>query len=148
MAERILKDLLNRYGIENVSVESAGIMTSQDRQPTNYAIMVMVERGIDISSHRSKMLTRQMVQDAGVILVMENAHRLFVEELVPSAKKKIFLLKEYGPGGCAQDIQDPIGRDLEFYRHCRDELEKEIERIIPMIVGLVSGEESHSDSVM
>ncbi|MCJ7813001.1 hypothetical protein MUP95_06770, partial [bacterium] len=105
MAEWILKDLLNRYGIENVSVGSAGMMTPQDRQSTNDAMMVMVERGIDISSHRSRTLTKRMVEEANLILVMEKVHRFFVEDMVPSAKEKVFLLKEYGSRGRAQDIQ-------------------------------------------
>ena len=138
MAEWILKDLLNQQGVENLVVESAGTMAPENRLATNYTLMVMVERGIDIASHRSRMLTEQMVEKADLILVMEKSHKLFIEEMVPSAKEKVFLLKFFGSGGYDQDVQDPIGRDLEFYRHCREELEKEVERILPDIIRLIS----------
>ncbi len=138
MAEWILKDLIKQHGIENVVVESAGTMAPENRRPTNYTLMVMVERGIDIASHQSRMLTEQMVERADLVFVMEKAHKLFAEEMMPSAKGKVFLLKSYGSGGYEEDIQDPIGRDLEFYRQCREELEKEIERVLPEIIRLIS----------
>ena len=148
IAEWILKDLLNQHGIENILVESAGTMAPQNRLPTNYALMVMVERGIDISLHRSRILTKQMVEKADLILVMEKAHQLFIEELVPLSKGKVFLLKSYGSEGCDQDIQDPIGRDLEFYRYCREELEREIVRVLPDMIRLISADNGDSDSEM
>lgn len=148
MAEWILRDLLKQQGIENIVVESAGTMAPEDMLPTNYTLMVMVERGLDISLHRSKILTEQMVENADLILVMEKSHQLFIENMVPSAKGKVFLLKSYGSGGYDQDVQDPIGRDLEFYRHCREELEKEVERILPDIIHLISDENEGSSPEM
>ncbi len=146
MAEWLLKDMLNQHGIQNVLVESAGTMAPQNRLPTNYTLMVMVERGIDISSHRSKILTKQMIEKADLILVMEKAHQLFIEEFMPSVHGKVFLLKSYGFTGCEEEVQDPIGRDLEFYRQCREELEIEIKRIFPDIIRLISKNNSDSDS--
>jgi protein-tyrosine-phosphatase len=134
MAEGILKDILQERGIRGIVVDSAGTMAPVGMPPTNDAHLVMTERGIDISSHRAKLLTGQMVDRVDLILVMEKAHKRFVEGLSERTDGKVFLLKVYGRGGLEEEIDDPIGRDLDFYRSCRDALEEEIRRILPMIV--------------
>ena len=134
MAEWILKDLLQERGIRGIVVESAGTMAPVGMPPTNDANLVMTERGIDISSHRAKLLTGQIVDRADLILVMEKAHKRFVESISERVDEKVFLLRVYGRWGLDEEIDDPIGRDLDFYRSCRDELEAEIRRILPMMV--------------
>jgi protein-tyrosine-phosphatase len=133
MAEGILKKKLKEQQIKNVPVTSAGTMAPPGMAPTNYALMVSVEHGIDISKHRSAILIRKHVVIADLILVMEKAHRTFIEKFFPESKGKVFLLKSY-ESRQNEEIDDPIGQDLETYRRCYDELEREIERILPFIL--------------
>jgi len=136
MAEGILKDLLREKGVENIAVESAGIMAPVGAAPTDYAVLAMVENGIDISGHRSRPLTKKMVEEANLILVMEKIHLKFAEGLSRKAKGKVFLLKEFGKMANGGEVADPIGSGLEVYRESRDELEKEIRRIFPELLKL------------
>jgi protein-tyrosine phosphatase len=97
----------------------------------------MMEHGINISGHTAKPLIQEVIENSDLILVMEKIHQHLLEALWPSATGKIFLLKSYGRenGEMEEDeIEDPIGRDLEIYRTCYDELEWEIKRIFPLIV--------------
>jgi len=136
MAEGILKDLLEKEGVEDVVVESAGTMAPSGMSPTNFAVLTMVEMGIDISSHKAQPLTEAMVKEADLILVMERVHQHFIEHFLPSARDKVFLLKTFGKEDVEgnMEIDDPIGGDLDFYRMCGQILKREIERILPLIL--------------
>ena len=143
MAEGLLKSVLARKGVESVVVASAGTMAPVGMAPTSNTILTMVERGVDISQHRARLLTKDMVEEADLILVMEEAHRRFVEKFFPSARGKVFLLKAYGAPEEDEEmeVEDPIGGDLEIYRSCCEEIEGEIRRILPGILGLAGEDE-------
>lgn len=136
MAEGILKKVLEENGIQNIRVESAGTFAPVGNPATTNAILCMIEHGIDISQHRARLLTQRLVDDADLVIVMERAHKIFVERLLPTVEDKVFLLKAIGEGGSGGEVEDPIGGVLEMYRRCRDELETEIRRILPDILRL------------
>lgn len=144
MAEGILKSLLEKRGRKGVVVESAGTMAPVGMAPTSLAMLTTIEMGIDISHHRARLLTPKMVEEADLILVMERAHKHFIRSLLPSVKSEVFLLKAYGRKGEEAEVVDPIGGDLEIYRACYQELEKEIRRILPDIVRLIGENETQS----
>ena len=66
MAEGLLKSVLVRSGVESVVVASAGTMAPVGMAPTSNAILTMVERGVDISQHRARLLTKEMVEEADI----------------------------------------------------------------------------------
>jgi len=138
MAEGILKNILSQKGIKDIRVWSAGTMAPHEMMPTNEAIITMVERGIDISNHRSTNLSREMIENADLILVMERTHSHIVQSISKSAAEKVFLLKDFGRSEGGGEIEDPIGGDLDVYRNCAKELEREIRRILPLILNRAS----------
>lgn len=135
MAEGILNRILKSKGITHIQVQSAGTMPPYQMAPTSYAVLTSLEHGVDISAYRSKDLTKSMIEEANLILVMEKAHLRFIKNLTDAADKKVFLLKSYGKDKTetGAEIEDPIGMDMDYYRSCYDELEYEIKRILPYI---------------
>ena len=75
-----------------------------------------------------------LVKEADLILVMESAHKAYFRRMWPQAKKKVFLLKEYGDNGRLEDVDDPIGLGRNVYRKCRDEIAAEIDRLLPALL--------------
>jgi len=134
MAEGILKHMLQKRGIRHIQVSSAGTMAPHHMPPTNYAIMTSTEKGVDIASHRSQNLHSDKAENADLILVMENNHKRFIQNLLPEMLEKTFLLKEFGKRGQRLEVADPIGGDLDIYRSCYEELETEILRILPELI--------------
>ena len=130
MAEGILKDYLKRNKIEDIEVDSAGIMAPAGLPPYNYALMVTVENGIDISSHKSKLVNREFMESSDLVLVMEQSHKDYLNKFFPFSKEKVYLLKNYGDNAKGGEINDPIGYELDTFRTCYQELKKEIYRII------------------
>ena len=133
MAEHLMRHLLQRAGIDGVTVESAGVFAIDGMGPTRETQRVLLEVGIDCASHRARALTPQMVQDADLILVMEPLHAAEVLQRVPAAKGKAHLLKPYGLAPSemagASGIPDPIGKPLEVYEVCFTEIREAVERV-------------------
>ena len=133
MAEGLMRQVLQRAGIETVTVESAGIFAVGGMQPTRETLRVLEEIGVDASAHRARMLLSGMIEAADLIFVMEQFQ---LEELVrrfPDAKDRAHLLKTYGlsspPADLNPNIGDPIGKPLEVYEVCFADIREAVERI-------------------
>lgn len=130
MAEGLLRKEFT--GDSFLTVASAGTMAPKDRPPTDYAVMTMLERGVDIRPHRSRPLTEEMVKQADLILVMEHAHWRFIINQIPEAEDRTYLLSEYGLNN-GEEIDDPVGQNRDRYRQIADIIEREIRRIVPLL---------------
>ena len=115
LLERALKD----RGLE-VAVTSAGTGAWDGAPASEGAYLVGLERGLDLSGHRARLLSRELVDAADLILTMARHHRARVDEL--GGEGKVFVLGEYaGKGG--DEVSDPFGGDLAVYRDTAQELE-------------------------
>ncbi|MGQ9677696.1 MAG: arsenate reductase/protein-tyrosine-phosphatase family protein [bacterium] len=103
-----------------VIVSSAGVAAPVGNPATQFTIAVGKELGVDLTSHRARQVDRKMIEEADLILVMEQLQRRLISELVPGAEKKIRLLGGYPER--EKEIADPIGHSIEFYRSVALEL--------------------------
>ena len=130
MAEAIFKTKMPPRWHDLLEVSSAGT-AAWDGQPASVtAIEVLRRDGIDLSRHRARLLTREMVEGADLVIVMEDRHRERIHQLVPETKAPIVVLGELDPGRESPDIYDPIGGDIGVYEKTRDELNGLVERLI------------------
>lgn len=114
MAEAIIKTMLDE---KIVTIKSAGTAAMDGLPASENARIVVKEFGGDLSSHKTKYLTKELVDEADLILVMEFKHYETVLELAPEATIKTFLLKEYKRRTKYNEVSDPVGKDLEAYRN-------------------------------
>ena len=92
MAEGLLRTRLAQRGVA-ANVSSAGL--SFDDQPaTAESVVAVGRRGVDIESHRSRILDAQLVEDADLIIALERFHAREVMVLDPDAVHRTFTLKE------------------------------------------------------
>jgi RpiB/LacA/LacB family sugar-phosphate isomerase len=94
-------------------------------------VLAARELGIDITAQRSRMLTRELVDEADYIFGMTHSHIETVMMLYPQAAEKTFLCREFDEtlDVYEKDISDPIGGSLEIYTICRDQIEQGIASI-------------------
>src|SRR5690348_175806 len=130
MAEGILRHAVKGRG--DYRVASAGLGALENQPASAYAVQALKELGIDISGHRSRMLTPEMVQQADYILGMTHSHIDTVMMLYPVAAEKTFLLREFDEtlDQFEKDISDPIGGSYEVYLNARDQIEQGIASIL------------------
>ena len=128
LAEGIARREAIERGLLDVEVGSAGTSAWDGAPASDGALLVALERRVDLGSHRARQLSRELVDSADVVLVMGPHHLERVEAL--GGEGKSWLLTSYAAHG-ANDraISDPFGGDLDVYRSTYDELEREIRKV-------------------
>lgn len=127
MAESLARKIADRRGIKELNVSSAGTNAWDNTPATDEALLVGMERGLDLTGHRARKLTPAIVSEADLIFVMTPGHLEQVKQL--GGRGKVHVIDEYASGTSNQGITDPYGGDLEAYRETADTLEREIEKL-------------------
>jgi protein-tyrosine-phosphatase len=136
MAEALLKEALAARGFDQVTVSSAGTGAWDGAPASEGSYLVGLEHGLDLSNHRARLLTRDIVKSADLILVMSGHHLARVAEL--GGEDKVHLLSEYaGRDPARGEVSDPYGADLDSYRTTYDELQELINGVVSRVAGTV-----------
>jgi L-threonylcarbamoyladenylate synthase len=134
MAEGILKKKLgkNRYA-NQVEVNSAGTLNLAPTQASPEAIKISKSHHIDISKHRSTPIDRTVLDRANIIICMALYHYNLLVKNFPEYIDKIYVLKNMELEGDLIDasIADPIGMSEAFYEQIYNEIDGELDRILP-----------------
>jgi protein-tyrosine-phosphatase len=104
-----------KYGDGKVEALSAGTMPSKEVNPV--VIQVMQEKRVDLTANRPKAITRQMVEEADMIIVMGCSAEGFCP--APLLNKVV-----------DWQIEDPKDKPIEKVREIRDELESMVRKLI------------------
>jgi len=102
MAEALLRDRLSRAR-PGATVTSAGIAALVDHPADVPAVALLAERGIDLSGHRARQLTPELLAVSDLVLVMEAEQQRLIERLSRSARGKVHRLGRFG----GFDVPDP-----------------------------------------
>src|SRR5829696_4266108 len=95
VAEGLLRAAMQtRFGGSAPTVASAGVAGWKGSKADAHSVESLAERGLDISSHRGRRLSRQDLPDAAVVIAMAYEHRDAVVTLAPEAIDRTFTLKE------------------------------------------------------
>jgi protein-tyrosine-phosphatase len=127
LAEALARKIADRRGLEDLSVSSAGTNAQDNVPATDEALLVGMERGLDLTGHRSRKLTPTIVSEADLIFVMTPGHLEQVKQM--GGRGKVHVIDEYASGIPNTGISDPYGGDLEAYRNTADTLEEELEKL-------------------
>jgi protein-tyrosine-phosphatase len=131
MAEAIARHLAAERGVA-VTVSSAGTSAWDGAAASDGALLVGIERRLDLNAHRSRQLGPERVAEADLILAMGPHH---IERILAlGGAGKAHLLTDYADRSSAgRAITDPFGGDLEIYRATADELERLIAKILDRV---------------
>ena len=135
MAEGYLGKRLKDIGVDGAMVISSGTGAMPGLKPTDEAIEVMKENGIDVSGYISSSLSKAHVENADAVLVMEPMHKNRILNMLPKAKEKVYLLREFSTENKkpSNSIPDPIGRPVDFYREVFEIIKNSVEGFIQWI---------------
>jgi len=114
LARKLLADKLNCRVAElrrkGLDIVSAGAFATDGLGPMPEAVAAAGKLGADISRHRSRALTGELIRSADVILCMKDSHVAEVLRVVPSAAGRTLRLDEKG------DVPDPVGGGGRLYQ--------------------------------
>ena len=139
MAEAILRQALAARGATGITVASAGTGAWDGAPVSEGAYLVALERGLDLSGHRARLLTDGMIEEASLILTMSRHHRARVVDL--GGGEKAHLIGDFaGRSGADAEVPDPFGADLDAYRETFDELVQLVAAVVARLTAEQSGD--------
>jgi len=98
-----------RHGDDNrVTVSSAGTWTTSGMPAMPKAVKLAKEYHLDLSFHRSRLITGEILSQSDLILVMESGHKEAITHEFPGTQGRVYLLSE-AVGKSPSDISDPYG---------------------------------------
>jgi len=130
MAEAIARQhLASRLGVtpddlekQGINVISAGSYAMPGARAAGPAVEAMQVMGVDLSRHRSRPLTVELIHQADMIYTMSQSHSRAVLSLVPGAADRVSSLDPDG------DIEDPIGGEVSLYTEVAARMKSLIEK--------------------
>lgn len=120
-------------GITGVTFTSAGTGATAGATATDASILIGIERGVDLSTHRARILTPKMIGSDTLVLALAASHLPTIHSLTSSAN--VYLLDEYATHGERhRSVPDPFGGDLPDYRAAADDIESMLQGAMDRIV--------------
>jgi protein-tyrosine-phosphatase len=123
MALALAAEVLTTKGIQVDWLDSAGTLGIEDQPAANFAVEAVRQLGLDLDRHLSKGISDALVREADFIVVMAPEHVREIRLRHPTALEKTVRLWQYTDRrGRLDRIADPIGKPLEDYLTCRQDL--------------------------
>jgi len=96
----------------------------------------MAEDGVDLSKHRARRLTKDLLRQSDLILAMTLSHARHIERMGRRFARKTHLLTSFlnTDSGDLADIEDPMGQSRPVYQRVYRQIRRELERILPALV--------------
>lgn len=113
---QMAKGFFNSYS-KNAMSDSAGTQPAKNVDPV--AVQVMKEKNIDISNFVPKMLSFSMNNEFDFIVTMG-----CIDGCPITPKKKTI----------EWNIEDPKGKNIDFYRRVRDQIEVNVKKLIDEVI--------------
>jgi protein-tyrosine-phosphatase len=133
LAEAIARNAALDRGRPDIVVSSAGTSAWDGAPASDGALLVGIERELDLNAHRSRMLGPELVETATLILAMGPHHIERIAAL--GGATKAHLLTNYAErSNAGRAISDPFGGDLDAYRATTDELDALVGRVFDRIM--------------
>lgn len=143
LAEALCKRMLaDRLGCDPAELEargfvvrSAGVAALPGDAAAAPAVEAARELGADLSAHQSRPVNPELLAAATHVVAVTRGHAEALLMRYPDIGPEPDLL-----GGPDDDLNDPIGGDLEQYRVCAHTIRGHLERLLP---GWLSGPTEH-----
>ncbi|HWI55048.1 MAG TPA: low molecular weight protein arginine phosphatase, partial [Desulfobacteria bacterium] len=135
MAEALAKSWFNSHVPERTDIEciSAGIAAFPGSPASTQAIQVMQDGGLDLTGHRAKLFSADLMENSDLVLTMTSGHKHVLIETFPEAAGKVFTLAEFADNS-KRDISDPFAQSVGEYRKCAGEIAAFLDKALPRIL--------------
>lgn len=114
LAERHIRAQAAERGLDGISVDSAGLRATEGRSSPDDAVRVADELGVDLSDHRSKPVTSELLEWSDVVFVMDLLNYHHLRQGFGDQDGKTRFLGVYDGDG--YEITDPYGEGVDRFR--------------------------------
>ena len=130
MAMALLRSLVGQHP-RSWRIESSGTWAADGEPASGNAILALRGRGLDLSGHQARRVSRTLLEPFQLILVMERNHKEALGIEFPDLRPRIYLLSEMVDQ--VFDVDDPYGSGLDDYLATARELEGLLSKGLPKI---------------
>jgi protein-tyrosine-phosphatase len=137
MAQAMLQARLTGDLRERVRVSSAGTHAHPGMPASANTVAALARAGITLEGHRSRPLTRELLEETDLVLAIAAEHRQSILDVSPAAAERTFVLSTFAAGGAGPEelaVHDPIGGSLEIYEETYRRIAAHLDRILPGIL--------------
>ncbi|MEM7231017.1 MAG: hypothetical protein AAF517_02510 [Planctomycetota bacterium] len=132
MAEVIARAFLEKLA-PGAKISSAGTLGMVGVSASAHGVEAVNMIGIDLTAHKSQGVSPAYLHEQDAIVVMAEEHARTVTLMAPELEPKIWRLWEHTTEEDRLDeIEDPVGGDLDDFIVCRDVLIECIKNWIPV----------------
>ncbi|MBS4008637.1 MAG: low molecular weight protein arginine phosphatase [Clostridium sp.] len=128
LAKILTESALKAAGVYVWEVDSAGLAAYPGITASAEAGFVAREIGLDLTPHRAKPLSAEILAKAELVLVMTAGHKTALLSGAGEYAEKIYTVKEYL--AMEGDVLDPFGGGLASYRQTLRELQKLVNLLV------------------
>lgn len=137
LAEMLLKEEVRKRKLGDISISSVGLFAYPGSDPDPNMVDYLFKRRIPTGFHTARLFTREDLDWADHILVMERSHMDTINTNWPGSEAKVVLLGSYISGELvADDIIDPYGKSIYYYRSTQSQIALAVS---VMVKKLISG---------
>jgi protein-tyrosine phosphatase len=130
VAGALLGRELSALGID---VQSAGLL-GFNRPPPVEAITAAQRHGVDLSRHRSRLVTADLVRTADIIVVMDVAQRRHVCERFGRRPTDTLILGDFDPESVeTRTICDPLNQKLEVFEQVYERIARCVKKFVTIL---------------
>jgi len=135
MAEALLRATLVKrgQGLEKLKVASFGLAAQDGQLPSAHSVKAMQRIGLDVSGHRSRLLTQADVDRSVVIFGMTESHLAALHSRFDVLPEFVLLLRDVLPTDVPRDIPDPFGGGYRDYEECRDSMVEAVPAMVEFL---------------
>lgn len=135
MAAALLKHALaaQTEPLRSLEVVSAGVGGRDGDTVSANSVTALKKVGLDISGHRSRAITEDLVRGAVVVLGMTESHRAMIHFAITPQPHNVHLFREFMPQRGGKEIGDPYGGSLKLYEATRDEMVEAVPSLIDFL---------------
>lgn len=131
IAEALLKKAIAEHlPSENVLVDSSGVSAVDGMPASEGALQMCAKREVSLDGFHSRLLTDVMADQSDLLLVMEQYHREFIEEMFPSSADKVRLFGQFLYPDGPMEIPDPVGGDETLFESVTQMIEISIQNLV------------------
>lgn len=133
MAEALFRDLVRERA--DYQVSSAGVAAAPGMPANKYSTALLKERGLNLASFKSRMLDRQILEQATHVFAMSSHHMAAIADEFPAHSDKVYLISEFVAEDAlrGRDVSDPFGQGRSAY----EETLRDLEKILPSLLAYI-----------
>ena len=137
MAQALFLHMVKATGLKGFSASSAGLHASDGMEASLAALAALRSKGIVLGAHATRRVTKQQIEEADIVLCMENMHLIELFSRFPGVNADTLLHFAIGDMG---DVQDPFGGSAHVYLSTFSQLQRAMLPVLSRLSGIEENE--------